>query len=142
MLHDHTAVDQAIRDRFADLIEVHELADGEATCAICGCTDSKACPGGCWWIPDPAGLMRDICSACEDVAREMAREMARCDDAIAAIEADPDQNVGAIVGWLDWHAEKAEISRRRVERLNRGERRRRRRTRIRANRNRGRRRGH
>lgn len=34
------------------------------TCCICGCTDDRACPGGCSWVNDPAGLMRDICSAC------------------------------------------------------------------------------
>jgi hypothetical protein len=28
-------------------------------CRFCGCTDKKACPGGCWWIA------KDVCSACE-----------------------------------------------------------------------------
>jgi hypothetical protein len=28
------------------------------TCRVCGCTDKKACPGGCFWI-EP-----DLCSAC------------------------------------------------------------------------------
>jgi len=27
-------------------------------CRTCGCTDSRACPGGCWWV-EP-----DLCSAC------------------------------------------------------------------------------
>jgi hypothetical protein len=27
-------------------------------CRICGCTDARACPGGCWWVGP------DICSAC------------------------------------------------------------------------------
>lgn len=27
-------------------------------CQICGCTDKKACPGGCFWI------MSEICSNC------------------------------------------------------------------------------
>lgn len=35
------------------------------TCAICGCTDERACPGGCHWVPDPGCKDRDICSACE-----------------------------------------------------------------------------
>jgi hypothetical protein len=30
------------------------------TCIKCGCTDDRACPGGCWWhSQDPP-----ICSAC------------------------------------------------------------------------------
>lgn len=29
-----------------------------ATCRKCGCTDNRACPGGCWWA-EP-----DLCSAC------------------------------------------------------------------------------
>ena len=27
-------------------------------CAVCGCTDDDACPGGCRWVAD------DLCSAC------------------------------------------------------------------------------
>jgi hypothetical protein len=42
----------------------------EASCAICGCTEDQACPGGCCWVEDPQGLMRDICSACERKARK------------------------------------------------------------------------
>ncbi len=30
----------------------------EQTCLICGCTDSKACEGGCYWI------LPGICSKC------------------------------------------------------------------------------
>lgn len=32
-------------------------------CRICGCTDERACPGGCSWVPDPFAL-GDLCSAC------------------------------------------------------------------------------
>jgi hypothetical protein len=32
------------------------------TCRICGCTDLRACPGGCAWVADPQG--GDLCSAC------------------------------------------------------------------------------
>lgn len=34
-----------------------------ATCRVCGCTDAEACPGGCWWVPDPE-LLGDLCSSC------------------------------------------------------------------------------
>jgi hypothetical protein len=36
-------------------------------CQVCGCTDDKACPGGCYWVLDNPPL----CSACvteEDLA--------------------------------------------------------------------------
>lgn len=33
-----------------------------ATCRVCGCTDEQCCPGGCWWVEDPAG--GDLCSRC------------------------------------------------------------------------------
>lgn len=32
----------------------------ENKCKICGCTDSCACPGGCYWVNDE----KTICSAC------------------------------------------------------------------------------
>lgn len=37
--------------------------DDEARCRVCGCTENNACPGGCWWVPDPT-LQGDLCSAC------------------------------------------------------------------------------
>lgn len=33
-------------------------------CRVCGCTDERACPGGCWWV-EP-----DLCSDCGDVSPE------------------------------------------------------------------------
>jgi hypothetical protein len=27
-------------------------------CRVCGCTDDRACPGGCWWVE------ADLCSSC------------------------------------------------------------------------------
>ena len=38
----------------------------EATCVVCGCTDSQACDGGCaWhWVDREAG--RGLCTSCED----------------------------------------------------------------------------
>ncbi len=40
----------------------HHTEISDATCRICGCTEDRACPGGCWWVPDPE--MGDLCSAC------------------------------------------------------------------------------
>lgn len=33
------------------------------TCRGCGCTDTRACPGGCSWVED------DLCSACQETGR-------------------------------------------------------------------------
>jgi hypothetical protein len=29
-------------------------------CRVCGCTENRACPGGCFWVED------DLCSACAE----------------------------------------------------------------------------
>jgi len=33
---------------------------GPGTCAVCGCTDEDACPGGCVW----ANAAATLCSRC------------------------------------------------------------------------------
>jgi predicted kinase len=38
------------------------VVDDVPRCRVCGCTDDRACPGGCWWVQDP--LLGDLCSAC------------------------------------------------------------------------------
>ena len=52
----------ALDARFTDDVE---LDDGPA-CCVCGCTEFAACDGGCWWVEDPDGELRDICSGCVD----------------------------------------------------------------------------
>lgn len=37
--------------------------DGVPRCRVCGCTDERACPGGCHWGPDPT-MAGDLCSRC------------------------------------------------------------------------------
>lgn len=60
--------------------EVWQLSDGDEVvlggvpttpgaiqvrrCRACGCTDNRACPGGCAWVNDP--LLGDLCSACAE----------------------------------------------------------------------------
>lgn len=39
------------------------ILDVVAACRVCGCTEEQACPGGCWWVPDP-WVEGDLCSAC------------------------------------------------------------------------------
>lgn len=44
-----------------------ELEPVAGVCRFCGCTDERACRGGCWW----ADATRTVCSACmEDQWRE------------------------------------------------------------------------
>lgn len=40
-----------------------EIPQDVATCRVCGCTDDRACAGGCVWVEDPEEL-GDLCSAC------------------------------------------------------------------------------
>lgn len=37
----------------------------EATCTKCGCTDSLACPNGCWWLTVDRKAGTGVCSNCE-----------------------------------------------------------------------------
>jgi hypothetical protein len=38
--------------------ELPEALPTPRRCRVCGCTDDRACPGGCWWVD------ADLCSAC------------------------------------------------------------------------------
>lgn len=38
--------------------------DKTRSCRVCGCTDDRACPGGCLWADE------DLCSACVGVPRQ------------------------------------------------------------------------
>ncbi len=39
-------------------LNLKEEKEAVRTCKVCGCTDDKACRGGCWWVTP------DLCSAC------------------------------------------------------------------------------
>ena len=43
----------------------------ELACSCCGCTESQACPGGCFWI----SLEPPICSSCGEVADDVERQV-------------------------------------------------------------------
>lgn len=43
------------------------------TCRVCGCTDERACLGGCWWLDD----QDDICSSCAPSAGAVVDARAR-----------------------------------------------------------------
>lgn len=44
----------------------------ERVCRYCGCSDDRACPGGCWWVAE------DVCSAC---ASAMCTWVSKVDEA-------------------------------------------------------------
>lgn len=49
----------AMAHELGDLgIEV--TVDQIRTCRVCGCTDDRACLGGCWWVNEE----EDLCSSC------------------------------------------------------------------------------
>jgi len=43
-----------------------ETAVPEATCIVCGCTDSRACPDGCSWVYVNRETGKGLCSACDE----------------------------------------------------------------------------
>lgn len=45
--------------------------DDEPTCRVCGCTEDRACPGGCWWVAD-VDEHGDLCSQCQQPRRSEA----------------------------------------------------------------------
>ncbi|MDD5302967.1 MAG: hypothetical protein PHS14_07625 [Elusimicrobia bacterium] len=57
LVHEHCGVDgQVLIGAWHDL---QRAVGMEPACRVCGCTEEKACPGGCSW----AGV--GICSVCE-----------------------------------------------------------------------------
>jgi hypothetical protein len=53
-------------------VQIHLIAD-DARCIHCGCTQARACPGGCWWVCVDAKASLGICSTCStgDLATDM-----------------------------------------------------------------------
>lgn len=48
------------RERIFAMLEerMAEEDESDPACRVCGCTEERACPGGCWWV-EP-----DLCSEC------------------------------------------------------------------------------
>lgn len=42
-------------------------AAGGGTCKVCGCTDARACAGGCSWVDET----RTLCDACDAPTRDL-----------------------------------------------------------------------
>lgn len=64
---------RATRGRFTTLIAAAHPTAGPldvdvsrpATCTSCGCTDARACRGGCWWIQLDRENRTGLCSSCD-----------------------------------------------------------------------------
>lgn len=94
-------------------------------CMRCGCTNDRACPGGCAWY----NTERTVCTACayrdrdELLFHDMAVELSRLGSELIPLEFDP-VVLFALVGQLQIalrhplnNNEAAEISRRFIEQL-------------------------
>jgi hypothetical protein len=40
------------------------IVEFEAVCAVCGCTETRACQDGCFWAIPPTRSRRGVCSNC------------------------------------------------------------------------------
>lgn len=60
-----------LRERRTELMKItlkRALAGG--ACQMCGCTELRACPGGCSWDPRYLAQGRLMCSRCSGVRPE------------------------------------------------------------------------
>lgn len=54
-------------DPLAAIIARHQPAPGDRTCRGCGCTDSRACPGGCAWLLLDIAAPTGVCTTCAEI---------------------------------------------------------------------------
>jgi len=59
------ALDDELKANTYDLLQNGGFFRNEATCRVCGCTDSNACPGGCSWVELDRERGLGVCSRCE-----------------------------------------------------------------------------
>lgn len=60
------------------------------TCRVCGCTDERACLGGCWWLDD----QDDVCSSCAPSAGSVVDARARFAHREGSERSDGTEGVG------------------------------------------------
>lgn len=56
--------DPEVQEAIAELSAVLDADSDGPACRMCGCTENRACVGGCWWVPD-ALMLGELCSACQ-----------------------------------------------------------------------------
>lgn len=57
---------QTAKRVFSELLEREATTPGDARCTGCGCTDSQACPEGCYWLAVNRRTGTGVCSSCTD----------------------------------------------------------------------------
>lgn len=68
-----------------------------STCRVCGCTDAKACEGGCYWVE------ADLCSACAlERAANSLTVVVPNDDALGAFLLGVAAGVAAVGALIRW----------------------------------------
>ena len=68
-------------------------------CKHCGCTDTQACEGGCWWVAP------DVCSTCEPADKMLKRmHVGPSTKAASVLKAlmDGPATTGELVAELGW----------------------------------------
>lgn len=50
------------------------IRNGERMCVHCGCTDSRACPGGCHWVVEHAATPTGVCSRCVEKEKPLPKK--------------------------------------------------------------------
>jgi hypothetical protein len=61
----------------------HQVREGESRCVICGCTDSQACPEGCYWVSVDRDAQEGVCSTPACVAAGVERGLVHPEHAAA-----------------------------------------------------------
>jgi hypothetical protein len=51
----------------------------EAKCVACGCSDSMACPSGCYWLVVDRRTGKGVCSNCKASVKTFRRKKVRRD---------------------------------------------------------------
>jgi hypothetical protein len=55
---------ECVQGKQAKEQQAARVSSAGATCTKCGCTDSKACEGGCWWVKVDREAGTGLCSNC------------------------------------------------------------------------------
>ena len=61
-------------------------------CEVCGCTDARGCPGGCWWVDNH----HTLCSVCLDTISVFLVALARRGQLADLIASDPGARVAPL----------------------------------------------
>ena len=55
-------------DLAGDVVRSRAQRKHRGVCRVCGCTEARGCPEGCWWVGP------NLCSVCADKINEAKRK--------------------------------------------------------------------